>query len=72
MNIYQRKEITMKMSRFIPMLTCFGLAAGLYLLDQYKIILVAGRLNIQIYPVVAFTLLGLILLWHTVKTETSG
>ncbi len=53
--------------KFVPILSCFGLAAFLYLLDLSKITFSAGGVNIKIYPAIAFTLLGLVLVWRALQ-----
>ena len=53
--------------KYIPMLSCFGLAAIFYLLDLSKITFSAGRVAINIYPAIALILLGLILIWRELQ-----
>jgi len=60
----------MKKTQFALIISCFGLAAVLYLLDLAKISTRAGGVNINFYPAVGLALLGCVLLWRALKKRT--
>ena len=57
----------MKKIQHTLVLVSFGLAFLLYLLDLTKITTKTGGVTIHLYPVAAFALLGLVLLWRMFK-----
>ena len=61
----------MKKTQLALIISCFGLAMLLFLLDLGKISTSAGGVNIHFYPAGAFALLGCVLLWRAFKKLTT-